>query len=283
MLLNAVRSVSAQPKPSPSATNNHYYPGNWHRGDAEPVPRWGIKPNDQEAHEADQVPQIHAPPMERIGDEADTSRITTQDKDQLTVEVTGDVSVKRDFFDKLSLCLNFVLLLFIAWQLWVLGQTYIADDRPRLTIRHIAFTTNQDDLFIVDDSGNIKFARADFTFVISNRGATKSRVTERNLTLRQVGRTDNIEDVLRSFRQKEMPLPEMNKETGLPIYDAMGTVSQHFKLRPDEERSLTMSRISQSINEAVDMHLSLSGPRGAKHLRFFAMGYFKYRDRTGRK
>jgi hypothetical protein len=156
-----------------------------------------------------------------------------------------------------------LLLLFVAWQLKYVRQTYIAERRPHLLIRHIAFMTEADNMFTVDnETGHTTGARADFSFVVANHGATKCTIIERNITLKPIGGGDGLEAILRALHNQELPLPEFNKEMGHPLYDQDGTTRERLKLRPDEERQLRVSAQSKSIREAADMYLSLSHQRG---------------------
>jgi hypothetical protein len=283
LLLSGVKNAIAQPSPSPSNTNNYYYSGNWYYDTRRPIPGKCIEQDGKSANQADQVTKPLACGPNSSASDLNGGKVTDKNKGELQVKIVSDIPIQRDLFDCLSLLLSFLLLVYIIRQLGLLRKAYIADHRPWLLIRHVAFMTKEDDIFVIDDQGSIKHARADFSFVVSNRGASKSTIFERNITLKSVGRADGMEDILRELRQHELPLPERDKETGRPVYDPNGTSEEQFNLEPDEERVLRLSRVSRSTQDAVDMYLTLSAKRGTKHMRFFALGYFRYRDQTGRK
>ncbi len=163
----------------------------------------------------------HATPAKAISAQKPSNRNAQHDKDEAqTVRIVPPIPAfnnndnrVRDWLDYILTVLTLALVLITFIQSRLLYWTYIAVHRPRLIIRHIALLTDPEEIMTADEkTGKAKFAGAEFSFMLNNRGSSTSTIIERNITLKPVGRSDNIEDILKSLHRKELSLPPLIKK-----------------------------------------------------------------------
>jgi hypothetical protein len=271
--------------PTPNPTYNYYYSGNWYYNQLGPVPGKVSEQHGQSGNNSTDTAHTHPGPMLTERDQRQTNTVAAHNKNEpQSVRIINSIAGQRDWIDYCSLGFNFILLLFLAWQLRILNLTYLAVNRPRLIVRHVALVTDPDDLLTADPSGKLQGVPAEIAFSLNNRGASSSKIIEGNITLKPIGaERGGLQDILRGMRGGEL-LPPLDKLTGIPIYSNDIQMLKGCKFKADEERLVRVTTpVPQSIKDSVRLYMSLHKDRNLEHLRFVAFGYFRYRSRAGRR
>lgn len=240
-----------------------------------------MKKNDQRPGDGTNDAETKPLPLVGKPDNKHPDDVADDKNDTLKVTV---INVKRDIIDYAAFALSALLVGLLGWQLRILNRTYIADHRPRLIIRHIALLTDPDALLAADETGQLQPRAAEFAFVLNNRGATWSKIVEGNITLKSIGNEKgfSLESHMR-MRGREL-LPSLDKETGVPVYGEERGLLKGIKLGPDEERRIRLfAPKPRTVREATNTYMALHPERNIDAVRFFAFGYFRYSDWTGRR
>jgi hypothetical protein len=237
----------------------------------------GAKVNCQN-NDFPKAPTTNAP--DRTNDLNRTSEATQNQKQVLaqSVSVTSDVRVKRDWYDKAFIVFTALLALVTGFQGILLFWTYVADHRPRLEVSHVGLLTEPDAIFAADSAGHT--VPIDTVIVVVNRGGSRAKVVDANITTKVIGGAGGLED----FLARRPPLPQFDRKTGLPMYETSGEVVLKKRTVSGAERrvlKITMA-MQNPVAEQVRVYLATHPDRHVKSLALLVFGYLTYRDWKGR-
>jgi hypothetical protein len=243
----------------PSTTYNYYYSGNWYYSFPSPIPRIsGEQYSERPRHDPNDAETATVPVDTK--DHGDPAAEKTDNQKQPateSVKVVAAVPVKRDGYDIAFIFFTASLALVTAFQGILLFWAYVADHRPRLEIAHVGLLTEPDNMIA---SGAGQAVPIDTMVVVVNRGGTRARVVEANITIKVIG-GNGIEDIL----MRRPLLPQFDRSSGLPMYEKSGLVVLEKRvIQSSERRNIkgTMP-VLENIAGQVRAYLATHPTRGA--------------------
>ena len=165
-------------------------------------------------------------------------------------------------------------LVFTGLQWRVLRWAFLADNRPRIGIRHIALVTIPDDILASDSEGNIREDnRIEIRLRLINRGGSNAKIVEGNITLR-VDEADGMVAIV----GKQKVLPPFDRERGTPSYCDERNAGKDIIVKPAEPYSLRKIMPLGSIHDTAKAYLAVHRERNLDTVALHAFGYFRYRS-----